>query len=415
MRHAIRPKRLLPAVIAALLLASAPALAQTTIVHWHHTSPAHDEMMRVLAQRFMEQNPDIRIELETFPLGEFLDKVLVNIAAGTGPDTVQVRSTWIPWLIDMGLQPLDPRVITADEITAEFVPGPLKHLQRDGVFYALPTGSQSVVLFYQPQLFELAGLDGNTPPATWEEVVEYARRIHRTDAQGATIQMGVATGGYAPVLATLMIQAGATLWDDEAGLPDFTTPEAARGMQFATDLVTVHGVEDPAFGSRWTAFRNERLGMVYAHPGMIGSFLATHPHLQFRITEVPPPEPGGSRSSLITTWAFAMTPKAESEAATKWIAFLESAESQRYRLQASGELPLRWEVIQDPENLADPLLNPVMWSLTRAVEVPWTADDIIDSHLGAAWRSIINRQLALPAAMERLQQQAVNSELAVGR
>lgn len=128
MRHAIRPKRLLPAVIAALLLAAAPALAQTTIVHWHHTSPAHDEMMRVLAQRFMEQNPDIRIELETFPLGEFLDKVLVNIAAGTGPDTVQVRSTWIPWLIDMGLQPLDPRVITADEITAEFVPGPLKHL-----------------------------------------------------------------------------------------------------------------------------------------------------------------------------------------------------------------------------------------------------------------------------------------------
>ena len=175
-------------------------------------------------------------------------------------------------------------------------------------------------------------------------------------------------------------------------------------MQFATDLVTVHGVEDPAFGSRWTAFRNERLGMVYAHPGMIGSFLATHPHLQFRITEVPPPEPGGSRSSLITTWAFAMTPKAESEAATKWIAFLESAESQRYRLQASGELPLRWEVIQDPENLADPLLNPVMWSLTRAVEVPWTADDIIDSHLrgvaehhqqaagsAAAWNACSNR------------------------
>ena len=110
-----------------------------------------------------------------------------------------------------------------------------------------------------------------------------------------------------------------------------------------------------------------------------------------------------------------MSPKAESDAATKWSACLESAESLRYRLQASGELPLRWEVIQDPENLADPLLNPGMCALTRAGEVPWTADDIIDSHLGAAWRSIINRQLALPAAMERLQQQAVNSELAVGR
>lgn len=178
--------------------------------------------------------------------------------------------------------------------------------------------------------------------------MEYARRIHRRDAQGATVQMGVATGGYAPVLATLMIQAGASLWDEDARLPDFTTTEAARGMQFATDLVAVHGVEDRAFGSRWTAFRNERLGMVYAHPGMIGSFLSTHPDLQFNITEVPPPEPGGNQQSLITTWALAMTPKAEGEAATRWINFLESEESQRYRLRESGELPTRWEAESSP-------------------------------------------------------------------
>lgn len=402
--------------MAMLFAISGATLAQTTIVHWHHTSPAHDEMMRTLAEQFMHENPDVLIQIETFPLGEFLDKVLVAVAAGTGPDTVQVRSTWIPWMIDLGgLQPLDEAVISYDAITADFVPGPLSHLQRDGRFYALPTGSQSVVLFYQPALFELAGLDAGRPPETWDEVIEYARRIHRRDDQGATTQMGVATGGYAPVLATLMIQSGATLWNDATQLPDFTTPEAARGMQYATDLVTAHSVEDLAFGSRWTAFRNERLGMVYAHPGMIGSFLATHPHLEFNITEVPPPEPGGNRQSLITTWALAMTPKAQSEPATRWLNFLESAESQRYRLQTSGELPTRWEVVRDPQNLADPLLNPVMWSMTRAVEVPWTTDDIIDSHLGTAWRSIINLQLTLPAAMERLQLQAVHSEQAVRR
>lgn len=403
-------------VLLLVLVITGPTFAQTTVVHWHHTSPAHDEMMRTLAEQFMAENPDIMIRLETFPLGEFLDKVLVAIASGTGPDTMQVRSTWIPWMIDLGgLQPLDENVVAYDAITEAFVPGPLSHLQRDGQFYALPTGSQSVVLFYQPVLFELAGLDAGQPPETWDEVVEYARRIHRRDAQGATVQMGVATGGYAPVLATLMIQAGASLWDEDARLPNFTTPEAARGMQFATDLVAVHGVEDRAFGSRWTAFRNERLGMVYAHPGMIGSFLSTHPDLQFNITEVPPPEPGGNQQSLITTWALAMTPKAESEAATRWINFLESEESQRYRLRESGELPTRWEVVRDPENLADPLLNPVMWSMTRAVEVPWTSDDIIDAHLGAAWRSVTGFQLALPAAMETLQLQSANSERALQR
>ncbi len=54
-------------------------------------------------------------------------------------------------------------------------------------------------------------------------------------------------------------------------------------------MVDVYKVEDTQFGSRWNAFRQEKLGMVYAHPAMIGSFRATVPDLVFRIAEVPAP------------------------------------------------------------------------------------------------------------------------------
>ena len=42
-------------------------------------------------------------------------------------------------------------------------------------------------------------------------------------------------------------------------------------------------------GSRWNAFRAEKLGMVCAHPAMIGSFRATVPDLVFRTSPVPAP------------------------------------------------------------------------------------------------------------------------------
>lgn len=55
-------------------------------------------MVRLLAHEYMQAHPEVEIEVETFPLADFLDKLTVSLAAGVGPDTVQVRSTWVSWL-----------------------------------------------------------------------------------------------------------------------------------------------------------------------------------------------------------------------------------------------------------------------------------------------------------------------------
>lgn len=393
-RLVVSQRSMLTALLLCLVVAVIPwaALAQTTIVHWQHSSAARDDMMRTLAAEFMEQNPGVEIEIQVSPLAEYLNKVLVALAGGAGPDTMQVRSNWVPWLITSGMvQPLAESVITAEQMDQEFIPGPLAPLKgADGRYYGLPTDTQTVVLFYQPQLFELVGLNGNQPPTTWEEALEAARRISRKDPNGATERMGLATGGYEPVLISLMLQTGATLWDDQAKLPMLNTPVATNALEWAADLVSVHGVEDLAFGSRWTAFRNETLGMVYAHPAMMGSFLSTHPDLEFGIVEIPAPEPGGSQTSLVTSWGLTVTSQAKDpEMATKWLMYVQSAEAQARWFETTGELPTRLEVIQRPEFRQDPLYEPIMWSLVRAVAQPWVSDDV-NPTIRAAWRNITN-------------------------
>ena len=48
---------------------------------------------------------------------------------------------------------------------------------RDGKVYGLPTANYSMGLLYNRKLFTEAGLDPDSPPATWEEVREAAKKI----------------------------------------------------------------------------------------------------------------------------------------------------------------------------------------------------------------------------------------------
>lgn len=237
------------------------------------------------------------------------------------------------------------------------------------------------------------------------------RRIAKVGPNGHTERMGLATGGYEPVLLSLMLQSGAVLWDEDATVPILDSHEATQSLQWAADLVSVHRVEDPAFGSRWTAFRNEALGMVYAHPAMMGSFRSTHPDLEFGIVEIPAPEPGGSQTSLVTSWGLTVTSQAsDPELATKWLLFVQSRESQERWFLSTGELPTRYEVIQKPDIRQDPLYEPIMWSLVRSVSQPWISDDV-NPTLRRAWNSLIAGE-SPPEVFTTMQLEATTAEKA---
>ena len=63
----------------------------------------------------------------------------------------------------------------------------------------LPTAVRSLALFYNNDLFSEAGLSG--PPETLDQMVEYAKKLTKTDSAGNYIQVGFAvdTDGQATI------------------------------------------------------------------------------------------------------------------------------------------------------------------------------------------------------------------------
>ncbi|HHV55503.1 MAG TPA: extracellular solute-binding protein [Firmicutes bacterium] len=403
----------LSAGIAGLIPATAAAgTAQPIVIeHWQHSSPGRNVVIQQLAEEFNKRNPDVQVKVQIYELGEFVTKITTALATNLGPDTFQVRSGEVRVFQAAGaLQPLDEKQITAEQIEQEFVPAPLYHFKHGGKYYALPVDAQTVVLFYNTKVFEEAGLDSRRPPQTWDQVVEYAKKLVKIDAAGQMRIQGAATGGYGPVLATFMIQAGASLWNKEKDLPDFTGPAVEKGFQFALDLVMRHKVEDPG-ANRWSAFRKDALGMVWAHPAMIGSFRADKPTPEFSVTEAPAAVAGGSRASLMTNWGLVIAKKAPREAATRWIRFVTSPEAQRLYFSYVGELPTRLAVLDQVDVVKDPLYRPVVSSVKVAVPTPWVTTRLWDELLRKAYQLVTQVGQSPASALSWLQEEAVKAEL----
>lgn len=60
----------------------------------------------------------------------------------------------------------------------DFWPGAMKSVTWEGKTYGVPTNNETMALIWNAAIFEEAGLDPETPPATWAELVEFSKQIH---------------------------------------------------------------------------------------------------------------------------------------------------------------------------------------------------------------------------------------------
>lgn len=81
--------------------------------------------------------------------------------------------------------------MTTKDIDNHFI-SMVKDSQLNGKYYAQPTAVRTLALFWNKDLFKAVGLDPDTPPATWDEVLTDAQKLTKRDAQGNLQQEGYA-------------------------------------------------------------------------------------------------------------------------------------------------------------------------------------------------------------------------------
>lgn len=224
--------------------ADAPATAAEP-VNLQLTIWGSDLDAQVYQQRldlFAAKNPDIKVELIYIP-SDYSQKLQTMIAGGTAPDIMQVAEEVHAYSGKGQVISLND-FIAMDNVDLQARYGETGGLtpaySMDGNLYAMPDRGGALILYYNKDMFDQAGLSYPTKDWTWAEFLDAAQKLTVRDGDTVT-QYGFAAGGWWPWwMSFIYMNGGAVL--DANGQPVVNSPEAVEAIQFYNDLVYKHKV-----------------------------------------------------------------------------------------------------------------------------------------------------------------------------
>lgn len=360
-----------------LLVALSVVSAQSvTIDYWHgFTGPDLPVMERLVAD-FNAAHPDIEVKAQAIPWGNLFQQIEPSVAAGRAPDVVALNEDVITGFIMRGaLQELTPEQLQQHGIEPERFYESLWSIGTvDEAVYGVPIHSVMLVMYYNKELFEQAGLDPENPPQDREAFLEAARAL-TVDTSGRhpgeegfnhsqleQWAVGVPTPWMGGTIAySVAAQNGVTfVGSAEEDYPvNFDSDEGKEAVQFLVDLVSEHQVSpaNATEGSEIDAFRQGKAAMNLNGVWMLSQY-QEQPGLDFGIA--PFPNLGGGDYKVWGGASHLALPKQrrgderEQEAAITFIAWMTQPE-QNLSWTAAGGLPTQPEVAEHADYQDNPM------------------------------------------------------------
>lgn len=168
-----------------------------TIVYWGHNYPSRVKIVNEIMGPSFKREAGIAVDHSDFDTNQMEPKILTAWAGGgQGPDLVSVGDYNLPnYVYRKMVVPVDPTAFgfkNQNELLAAYEPHALDGLIVDGKLYAIPMDQGSISMVYRKDFFKEAGLDPESPPKTWEELIETALKLTKRDASGKVIRAGLA-------------------------------------------------------------------------------------------------------------------------------------------------------------------------------------------------------------------------------
>lgn len=321
--------------IAALVLTGCTTQADdgpVTITYTNFISnDGNEENLQAIVDAFEAENPDITVEVTTLPYGDYGTALQTDLAAGTVSDVFDIEySNYAAYQANGVLAPLE---VANPEAYRQSL---LEAYSTDGTSYALPSSFSDVVLYYNADLFDAAGLEYPNSDWTWAD--------EKAAAEALTDQAAGVWGDHQPIsfyeYYKVLAQNGGQFLNDDKTAVAFNTPE---GIEAAEWLVNKSGTVMPTIEQgQGTAdfdtnlFKDGKLAMLHTGIWVFGAVADVPFNWDIAV------EPGNTvQASAVFSNAVGVSATSEHiEAATKWAEFLTSSDVMvQTRLDAGWELP----------------------------------------------------------------------------
>jgi sn-glycerol 3-phosphate transport system substrate-binding protein len=355
-----RRSLLAAAAVAVTIAATLPAAARTQVSWWHAMTGANNEVVEKIAKDFNASQQDyelVPVFKGTYP--ETLNAGIAAFRAGQPPDIIQVFDvgTGVMMNAEGAIKPV-AEVLTEAGMTfdkSQYLPGIVAYYSRpDGTMLSFPYNSSSPILYFNKDILQKAGLDAASPPRTWNEVWDAAKKIKAS---------GAAPCGYTSTWLTWIHLENFAAWNDtpyatkENGLAGqdaellINAPLFVNHFQALADLA-----KDGTFkyGGRTSEakqiFLAGECGIFTESSGGLGDIVKSG--MNYGIGQLPydSDAPGAPQNTIpggASLWVFAGKSADQYKGVAAFFAYLSKTEVQTYLHEKSGYLPVTLKAYEE--------------------------------------------------------------------
>lgn len=235
--------------------------------------PAELAAYQKLVDSFGKKSPDVQVELIQIPgQSDYRKRLAADMAAGDPADVVLINYRRYAAFANAGaLEPLGGYLERSQVIKeTDFYPEAIKPYVWKGELMCIPQNLSSLVVYYNKDLFDQAGVAYPAPGWTWLDFLATAQVLTKDlDNDGSTDQFGVGMEPSLIRLAPFIWQAGGELVDNESEPTTLMldTSEAFDAADFFFGLQTIHHVvpnlEEETSENSESRFINGTLAMFF--------------------------------------------------------------------------------------------------------------------------------------------------------
>jgi multiple sugar transport system substrate-binding protein len=261
------------------------------LVFWSFLDQEYPNMYPFFQEKlagFQEMHPDVEIEFVPIPYEGSDAKYLAAFAGReNAPDMWMGK---VPYFAG-GLKVADPAPEDIQQAWEDILVENIKpYLQWEGDYYGFPIESDlGVMLYYNTDMYQEAGLDPAQPPKTMDELLANAQKLTDAGYIGFGVRYAGNPRGIADKWLPFLHAWCGQLYSDDGTTSDgyLNSPQAIESLQFYGDLVNKYGVSSLTVGAPMDAFARGQVGQFFREAWTVGVLRDSAPDLKYAVSPIP--------------------------------------------------------------------------------------------------------------------------------
>lgn len=310
---------------------SMPVMADTELTMYYPIAVggALTEVVDSIVADFEAENPDIKVN--AIYSGNYDDTRVRALSALNSGDPAQLAVMFSIDAYDLIEQdlilPFNDLVSGSDGANwlNSFYPALMANGNIEGKTWGIPFQRSTIVAYYNKDMFRAAGLDPESPPTSWDELISMGKALTKDGAYGIMIP---STGYPYWMFQALAIQNGKEVMSNDGLTTYFDDPTVVETLEFWKSLSSEHGVMPEGtveWGTLRQAFLEGQTAMMWHSTGNLTA-VKKNASFDFGVAELPANIRKGSPTGGGNFYIFKDTSAEEQAAALKLIQFMTSAE-----------------------------------------------------------------------------------------